>query len=272
MDGSAFACYGSAMATTIKISDAARAVLGRSTITATTVALPSEQLDRALYVEVDKALRAAGGKWSKGKRVHEFTRDPREALGLTLATGTAVNHQQVKQAFYTPDALADRLVMDLDIEPGHIVLEPSCGAGALIRAIHRLQPGALVQALDTDAGALAVLPDDPRVKSEVGDFLAARPHAMVDHRADFVVMNPPFTKGADISHVTHALDFLRPGGVLVAITGTGWRFREDRRAQGFRDLLATLDHDVEEIEAGAFKAAGTTIATLKLTIRTRSAA
>jgi hypothetical protein len=250
--------------TTIKIPEEALEVLRRSTITATTVELPPGQLDRKIYETVDKALRAAGGKWNRSKRVHIFDRDPREALGLTLATGTAVNHQQVKQAFYTPDALADRLVEGLDIHPGNVILEPSCGDGALIRAIHRRQPEALVDAIDTDDQALATIAADPRVRASVHDFLAL-PVPIVGF--DFVVMNPPFTKGQDIAHVTHARRFLHQRGVLVAITGTGWRFAENAKAKAFRALLAKLDHDIEEIEAGAFKASGTTIPTLKLTIR-----
>lgn len=163
------------MATAIKISEAARTVLARSTITASTVALPPEQLERRIYQEVDKALKAAGGKWSKSKRVHEFTRDPREALGLTLATGTAVNHQQLKQAFYTPSDLAARVVEAAAIGPHMVVLEPSCGEGSLIAAVLASDPRVLVQGYDTDADALDRIPADPRVKLDCRDFLAVPP-------------------------------------------------------------------------------------------------
>lgn len=248
------------MATTIKISEAARAVLARSTITATTVALPDEVLERKLYVEVDKALKAAGGKWSKKRRVHEFTSDPREALGLTLETGTAVNHRQLKQAFYTPSDLAARVVEAAAIGPGMTVLEPSCGEGSLIAAVLAAEPDVMVQGYDTDPQALDRIPSDPRVTLECRDFMA------VDRgRFDRVVMNPPFSKGQDVEHVTHALRFLKPGGVLVAIMLPTWQTSKRVKAVDFRGRLG--DHEVEPIEAGAFKSSGTTIATVMLKVR-----
>lgn len=257
------------MATTIKISDNARAVLARATITATTVALPPETLDRALYVEVDKALKAAGGKWSKKNRVHEFTRDPREALGLTVAEGTAVNHQQVKQAFYTPEPLAQRVAQWADIKPGMTVLEPSCGEGALIKAVLAIA-SVEITGYDTDPFAL----DRARTRCtgyeslslEIRDFLKVEAKPIFDR----VVMNPPFTRGQDIEHVTHALGFVKPGGILVSITSPSWMGAASKKAQAFRERLYLLGHETEIIEKGAFKASGTGIATMMLKVHVPS--
>ena len=40
---------------------------------------------------------------------------------------------------------------------------------------------------------------------------------------DAVLMNPPFGRGADVEHITHALTMLKPGGCLVALCANGPR-------------------------------------------------
>ena len=47
---------------------------------------------------------------------------------------------------------------------------------------------------------------------------------------DRIVMNPPFERGADIRHIRHAYEHLRPGGRLVAICAGG-----PRQVTAFRD-------------------------------------
>src|SRR3546814_13318431 len=42
-------------------------------------------------------------------------------------------------------------------------------------------------------------------------------------------MNPPFDRGRDCDHVRHALAFLKPGGVLVAIMSARAEYGEDQR-------------------------------------------
>lgn len=251
------------MATTMKIPEAAVEILRRSTITATTVILPPGQLDRKLYEQFDKALRAAGGKWDRRQRLHEFTEDPRQALGLTLVTGEAVNQRQLKQAFYTPDPVAVRLVARLNLQPGHRILEPSCGDGSLIRAVLKAQPRvSKIVGIDTDAKALDKVEKDPRIHLKCCDFLTVAPKA--DY--DCIPMNPPFTRGSDAEHVVHAVKFLRSGGRLAAITSCGWETGKSKKAQALRAMLDQYDWKTEKIAPGAFKSSGTSIGTVLLTI------
>jgi len=126
------------MAPTFKITEQVRDVLVRSSIDATSVKLPPEHLDRALYVAVDKVLKAAGGKWDRKAGAHLFDRDPREALGLAIETGEATNLKQQFQAFYTPAPLAARMAELADVKPGMLVLEPSAGMGALAEAVNQV--------------------------------------------------------------------------------------------------------------------------------------
>jgi hypothetical protein len=107
-----------------KVSDEVREVLARSTITPTSVKLPDGQLERKLYESVNKVLAAAGGKWDRKSGTHKFASDPREAMGLAVEKGEAVNTRTLLQSFYTPRPLADRVVKSVKLKHGMRVLEP----------------------------------------------------------------------------------------------------------------------------------------------------
>lgn len=94
------------------------------------------------------------------------------------------------------------------------------------------------------------------------DFLLASPNPVYDR----VMMNPPFAKQADIRHVLHALKFLRPDGLLVSVMSAGVTFRDNRLTQDFRDLVRSRGGDIEALPDGAFKASGTMVNTVIVTI------
>lgn len=258
---------------TFKVPDEVRDILTRSTITATSVKLPDGQLDRKLYDAVNKVLAAAGGKWDRKSGTHKFTSDPREAMGLAVDKGEAVNKRTLLQAFYTPPALADRLVAALDLRPSAIgpgILEPSIGAAALaLAAVRALGEQVRITGYEID--------DSTRIKAglalqgrcwsavQTADFLTIEPTPSFDA----VLMNPPFSGGQDIAHVTHAIRFLRPGGRLAAIMWPGWQTARTKAAVAFRALLETMDeYDTEDISAGTFD--DTNVRTVLLTLRAPS--
>src|SRR3546814_1986146 len=51
-------------------------------------------------------------------------------------------------------------------------------------------------------------------------------------------MNPPFDRGRDCDHVRHALAFLKPGGVLVAIMSARAEYGEDQRHKELHRMIA----------------------------------
>lgn len=199
----------------VTLSPEVRAILERSTITATSLKLPPGQLDRRLYEAVNKLITNAGGKWRGGLvQAHVFTSDPRAKLGLALETGVSVDEQKQFQAFYTPPELA-RQVAELAMVKGQVVLEPSAGQGALVDAC--FEAGAKdVECIDLNPENHAALIE--RVETvQICDFLGCNPAAHKRQNYPRIVMNPPFTRDQDIAHVEHALKFLAPGGILVAI-------------------------------------------------------
>ncbi len=74
-------------------------------------------------------------------------------------------------------------------------------------------------------------------------------------------MTPPFAKQADIQHVLHAYDFLKPGGLLVAVMSAGITFRSGR-AEEFRKLVADRGGSIDPLPDAAFKESGTDVRTV----------
>lgn len=249
------------MTASFKVSDEVRDVLARSTIDANTVCLP-EQLERSLYVAVDKVLKGVGGKWDRRQRVHVFERDPRELLGLAVETGRAVNVKNALQAFYTPPEIARRVAEAAELAPHQYVLEPSAGHGALIRAALDVEPTLRVEAHEIDPYAMRALNSAfPRIRTVLGDFLSMpcryRPSEKI---VDRVLMNPPFTGGQDVEHVAHAMLMVKPGGILVAIVSAGAGRGRDWRSKGFARLLEACG-ERQELPENAFEASGTGVRT-----------
>lgn len=220
-------------------------------------------------------------------------------------------------AYYTPAALAERMKSWLQVKPGHSILEPSAGRGALVPKLGRdlsnrvelreLQPlGVEVRCEDAKAlfkrlravendyrltaaerelqrAKLVVLGElrelltceqvryyerrcvretyvtDPRVTVHEGDFLALG-ESWADSESktfDRIIMNPPFTKQADMRHVAMAVELLAPGGRMVALVSPAYEFRQTSVSKAFKQKLfgdCNLNTDcVENVPAGTFE-------------------
>lgn len=228
------------------------AVLNRSKIEGNKLVLPAG-LERKLYEAVNKAIEKAGGAWNRKAQGHVFASDPRAKLGLMLETGVAIDEKKKFQAYYTPAELAIRVARQADVA-GQEVLEPSAGKAALAQAC--LAAGA--QKVD----CIEVNPECATHLRGLGlptveaDFLTVEPMRKYTR----IVMNPPFARNQDIKHVAHALRFLAPGGILVAIM-----FPNTERNK-FQKLLQGLDHTIETLPEGAFQESGTPISTVLVTV------
>ena len=247
----------------------------------------TSQLDRKVYLKVNQVLEALGGKWDKKAQAHVFDGiDAAVVIGDAVVTGEYIDEKKEYQFFETPPAIAEQVIEAADIQRGMSVLEPSAGNGALARPARAA--GGMVECYElNDKMADDLLRDGFAVHG--GDFLAedlpvrgkikesGKPERMVDERFDRVVMNPPFTRGQDIAHVRRAFDWLKPGGILVAITSAGWTFRADRKAQEFREWLASdamqpgVGMEYHALPDGAFKSSGTMVRTFLLRLRKNAA-
>jgi phospholipid N-methyltransferase len=214
--------------------------------------VPAERQDAMVAEIVAKA--------QPGAEVGPFTipddlADDVGAIKAALKAGVKV--AVVGQLFPTPPALAERMVREAGIEPGHRVLEPSAGTGNLWRAIGRERD---VQAVEIDARLCEALSrefttGDVCLNVLQGDFLDIDPSQLGTF--DRIVMNPPFADGADIKHIEHARRFLRPGGRLVAICAHGPR--QQAAYAGKVECWKPLPEDT-------FKEQGTRVRTVMLII------
>lgn len=256
----------------LKLDDDVRGVLARSAVEGTTLRLP-EQLDRALYTKTNKALEALGGRWDRKRKGHVFDGDPRAAISAASDTG-AVAHPNPDDFFPTPRDVADLACAYLAMGGAwKRTLEPSAGEGHLIAPLveqlgHPTGDGDL-QLFEKDPKRAAVLRAKGITTACVQeDFLAVDPKKWKPF--DRIIMNPPFHRGADTTHVAHALDFLAPGGRLVAIVSAAFDTRGSKiRTKASGDLLKRLDSwgaSFEDLPAGSFKASGTNVATKLLVV------
>jgi hypothetical protein len=154
--------------------------------------------------------------------------------------------------------------------PGDRVLEPSAGTGALLAALERYDCGEIVAVeinRDLCCGLWNVY---AHVQTFCLDFLTTGipgghllgPKGLFDR----IVMNPPFADQQDIRHVMHAATLLKPGGRLVAIMSAGVAFRDDRLSRAFRALLLEHGGAIEYLPEAAFKASGTGVLAVLVTI------
>lgn len=243
----------------MKIQQDVLEILDQSRLDGLTLFLPPGQLERKLYMAVNKVLELAGGKWNKSAKGHVFAGPVSDAIEPIILTGEITDNKQEFGAFFTPAPLARDLIEMADIRDGHDILEPSAGVGNLLREM----PG------DTRRRAVEINPDfaaklHPFAGVTCADFLTCNGELGVFDR---VVMNPPFAKGADITHVIHAMKFLRPSGLLVSIMSKAVTFRSDKRYADFRSMVTALRGEITPLPDGSFKSSGTGVNTVVLRVR-----
>lgn len=251
-----------------KIPNEVLAVLSRCTADDGTAAvyLPPEQLDRKLYVAVDRVLKGLGGKWTRGLGGHVFSGQPSvtDLLDSALLSGT-YDCPKLDGFFETPADIANVMAYEAVVKTcapaDGFILEPSAGRGALVRALVTAGwPARGIRCCEIRENNRAALYEAGY--NMVGtDFLnySDAPHG--------IVMNPPFARKADVHHVEHALDLLEmPGralrGPLRAIMSAGIKFREDAATRNLRDRIHAFGGEIDDLREGAFKQAGTNVRTV----------
>lgn len=239
-------------------------VLQNCTVEGTVIKLPQGQLDRKLYVDVANSLQLIGGKWKGGKIFgFVFENDPTELLEQ-IANGEKRNLKKEFQFFATPDALADRLVEIADIQPTDeppMILEPSAGQGAIVKAINRSTGGC-------DVYCYELMPTNQKILSKIstvvllgGDFLQHE-----GEKFDYIIANPPFSKNQDIDHIKKMYEVLAANGRMVTIASKHWQISSNKKETEFKAWLQSVNADVEDIDAGEFKESGTMVAGVIITI------
>jgi protein-L-isoaspartate O-methyltransferase len=243
----------------MKVSNDVLAVLTQAEVDGNALKLVGN-LDRGLYERTNKVLEAAGGKWSRKAKAHLFDGPADEAIDQIVLSGEITIPQDFG-FFPTPADIVERVLELADIKPGMSVLEPSAGHGAIAAEVAKR--GAVVdmcELLPANVEKLRSLSLNGILRE--ADFLTIPP----TQTYDAICMNPPFAKQADIKHVMHAHQFLKPGGRLVSVMAAGVIFRSDRLTTAFKEFVEQQGGSIEELPEGAFKSSGTMVKTVIATI------
>ena len=242
------------------------AVLSTVEIDGTNVKIPA-QLDRKLYMAVNKVLDRIGGKWNRKAKAHVFDADPTKRLEAVIETG--ILDPEVKTGYFpTPPEIIDRMIGLADFKSLRcfgMILEPSAGQGHIVEKIKD-------QIDDSHCRIVHIcenLPENVHILEEKGYqvqgefFNFALECDAEDVKFNRVLMNPPFERQADIDHVTTAFDLLAPGGILVAIMSSGVTFRKNKKTIEFRENIVEPNcTHLEHLPSGAFKESGTMVNTI----------
>ena len=229
-------------------------ILKDSTIENNILKLPNVQLDRKLYMELKKALDLIGGNWKGGKvSGFVFQTDPTDLVN-EIINGNKRNLKKEFQFFATPDSLADYLVELAELKDNDTILEPSCGQGAIIKAINKVT--------DSIPDCYELMDVNRIILNKTGlsfnligdDFLNNNGKTY-----DKIIANPPFTKNADITHLKAMYDILADNGVLVCITSNSWVNGTQKKQVAFKEWLEGLNSEIINIEKGSFKESGTMV-------------
>lgn len=239
-------------------------VLQACTVSGMVVMLPGVQLDRKLYQDVAKTLELIGGKWDRKERGFVFNENPAELL-KQVANGKDRNIKKEFQFFATPESIAAEMVQLAGIEEYDLILEPSAGQGAIIKAIQKEHPQALVHYCELMPLNRTFLERLSNVQYITDNFLKLRHSKVTTGTFDKIIANPPFSKNQDIDHIRQMWDCLKPGGRIVTISSNHWRYSQNKKEKTFRDWISEYA-DIIEIEAGAFEESGTQISTCMLLI------
>jgi len=223
------------------------------------------QLDRKLYLAVNKVLDRIGGKWNRKAKAHVFGIDPTERLEVVINSG--VLDPKIKTGYFpTPSEIVHRMIELADINENHRILEPSAGQGHIADKICTH-----LGMLPLQIHVCETLPENRIILEEKeyynrGDFF--NHFKMCDHeniRYNRILMNPPFERQADIDHVTAAYNLLAPGGILVTIMSAGVIFRENKKTVEFREkIMEPHGTHLDRLPVGAFKESGTMVNTILL--------
>ena len=223
------------------------------------------QLERGLYMRVNKALESIGGKWNRKSGGHTFQSDPRPQVEGLVKTGALTVERD--GFFETPRAVVERMLELVPPESMALTLEPSAGLGAIVRVLDERGVDWIVMVEKNEQRCAALEKEFKRQDRWViqGDFMNFQEHP--GYRFDRVYMNPPFEELQDIDHVRHAYDLLTNGGALVAVMSEGPFFRSDRKAEEFRAWFDMVGGHSEKLPEGSFKESGTGVNARLVVIR-----
>jgi len=237
----------------LQIKNEVTGVLADSKIRENMLFLPDVQLDRKLYVDVNKVLVALGGTWNRKEKAHIFVYSPADAIEEALQTGEYTDAKKEFQFFETPQEIVDMLVEQACIEDDHTILESSAGRGAIANCVPILKP------IKKTCDCIELNEKNREFLIAEGFNVVGRNFLEFSEPYDIIIANPPFTKQQDIDHVNHMIDLARVRVISVMSGSVLWR--DNRKTSEFRLRVESLGGWFEELPEKAFAESGANIKT-----------
>jgi len=213
--------------------------------------LPQEQLERNLYVRVNKVLESMGGKWNRKLKSHIFDKSPETALENIILTGEYIDAKHEYQFFETPGEIVIRLLDKVNIKPGETILEPSAGKGAIAKYI-------------PECDCIELNEDNRTFLRENNFNLIWDDFLTFNKKYDVIIANPPFVKQQDITHVEHMLELANRR--VVSVMSSSVLFRTNKKTVEFRNKIESLGGEFMKLPEKSFTASGTNVATCILCV------
>lgn len=230
----------------MRISNEVANVLANSEVNSVYLCLPKIQLERKLYMQVNKVLTAIGGKWNRKAQAHIFETPPANVVEDILLTGEYTCKKTEYQFFETPRGLASNLVALADIREGETVLEPSAGRGRIASLIGTDKCDC-VELYAGNWDHLQNLGFDVRGYNFLDFF----------EKYDVIIANPPFSRQQDIDHVNHMIDLAKRK--VVSVMSAGVLFRDNRKTVEFRDRVKFSKGSIVSLPEKTFAESGTMV-------------
>jgi len=232
----------------MKINNEVSDVLGNSLIKGNNLVLPEGQLDRKLYMAVNKVLECIGGKWNRKAKAHVFNTNPDEILEQILQSGEYTDAKKEYQFFETPILLAEKLVEMADLVGDELVLEPSAGKGAIARFIDKSQ-----------CTCIELNEDNRNILLSKGFNVVHDDFLTFDIKYDVIIANPPFSKQQDIDHVLHMIKLAKIR--VVSVMSASILFRSNKKTNDFRKYIESLGGIITALPEKTFSESGTNVNT-----------
>jgi predicted RNA methylase len=229
----------------MKIDNETANVLINSNVEENLLYLPPEQLERNLYLKVNKVLEAIGGKWNRKLKSHVFEENPETKLENIILTGEYTNAKQEYQFFETPENIALQLIKLADIQENETILEPSAGKGAIAKHIK--------------CDCIELNKENRKHLTENGFNLIWDNFLTFDKKYDVIIANPPFTKQQDIDHVNHMIELANKK--VISVMSNSVLFRTNKKTVEFRNLVESLNGEFMELPEKSFAKSKTNVNT-----------
>lgn len=235
-----------------KITPEVSKVLQSSKIEGDKLYLPEGQLDRKLYLAVNKHIENSGGKWDRKNKCHIF-KDVTERLFQGINLGGTISEKKEFHYFPTPKEVAEQMIDLACLEEDDFVLEPSAGEGAIAEEILKIGVDKL-DLIEINERFAKILKEKGFHYVLCGDFLNFKS----SYFYDAVLMNPPFDRNTWQKHIIHAFSMLKNGARLVSVCPISAKTTANKT---WKEFLRNIQHEFHDLPEKTFKESGTMVNT-----------